>query len=121
MDTGLVILCIAMMGVALQQRSVPLMFASLMCWLGFAAYMQEQWTITNATAPTPIWTSDRMFMWVGIVLAVLNMFFILRFYNIIGRPKPIDVPPEDVFVNEFGQMVDDMHRLRVLRPRRRRD
>lgn len=122
MDTGLVILCIAMMGVALQRKSVALMFASIMCWLGFAAYMSEQWAIAYALDnTTPTWTSDRMFMWVGIMLAIIGVFFVLHFYGIVGRAKPIEVPPEQVFVDEFGQMVDDMNRLRVLRPRRRRD
>ena len=120
MDTGLVILCIAMMGVGLQQRSVPLMFASIMCWLGFAAYMQEQWTATNATAPTAIWTSDRMFMWVGIALAVLSVFFILRFYHLFDHTEVLEVSSEDTFVNEFGDMVDKVNRMRSLRPRRRR-
>lgn len=121
MDTGLVILCIAMMGVALQQRSVPLMFASIMCWLGFAAYMSEQWVAAYALDnTTPAWTSDRMFMWVGIALAVLSVFFILRFYNIIGRLEALEVSPEDTFINEYGEMIDKVDRLRSLRPRRRK-
>jgi hypothetical protein len=119
MDTGLVILCIAIMGVALQQRSVPLMFASLMCWLGFAAYMLEQWNIAyGLDNTTPTWTSDRMFSWVGIALAVLNVFFILRFSSIIGRTEAVEVSPEDTFIDEYGQMVDNMNRLRSLRPRK---
>lgn len=55
MDTGLVILCIALMAIGLQQRNVGLMFVAMMCWIGFAAYMFEQWGIAYAadnTTPT---------------------------------------------------------------------
>ena len=120
MDTGLVVLCIAIMAVALQQRSVGIMFVAMMCWLGFAAYMAEQWGIAYAADnTTPTWTSDRMFMWVGIALSVLCVFFVLKFNNWIGRPKIIEVPPEDVFVDEYSDMMDRIGRFRRLKPRRR--
>lgn len=120
MDTGLVILCIALMAIGLQQRNVGLMFVAMMCWLGFAAYMFEQWGIAYAADnTTPVWTSDRMFAWVGIALAMLSVFLILKFKNWISRPPIVEIPPEDVFVQDYSDMVDRIHKFRRLRPRRR--
>ena len=122
MDTGLVILCVSITAVAIYLKSVAVMFASIMCWLGFAAYMFESWSAAYALDnTTPFWTSDRMFAWVGIALAFIGIFFILRFNNMIGRKEIAEVPPEQEFTDEYGKMVDQMNMYRTLRPRRRRN
>ena len=115
MDIGLVALGIGVMGIALYLKSVPVMFASIMCWIGFAAYMQEAWSAAYAIDnTTPVWTSDRMFMWVGIALALMNVYFILRFNHMIGHVDEPDITPEQEFADEYQKIVDQRDMFRRL-------
>lgn len=59
-----------------------------------------------------------MFAWVGIALAVLCVFLILKFKNWISRPPVIEISPDDALVDEYSQMMERIGKMRRLKPRR---
>ena len=109
MDTGLVIFCVGMTVWAWYTKKTSFWFIALMAWLGFTAYM-------NAKATG--WDYYRMFMWVGIGMAILSVIQAIN-VQLLARRKGPEPEPDEVFLNEYDGMVTKMNRMRSLRPRKR--
>ncbi len=109
---ALVVLCLGMLVFAWHMKKVSLMFMSLMCWMGFTAYM---YTLTSAT-----WDYYRVLAWFGIGMSLLTVYQVITVTLHSRGVLETPVEPNEEFVNEYGKMVDSMNALRVLRPRKHR-
>jgi hypothetical protein len=109
---ALVVLCLGMLIFAWHMKKVSLMFMSLMCWMGFTAYM---YTLTSAT-----WDYYRVLAWFGIGMSLLTVYQVIT-VTLHGRTvSGVSIEPDEEFLNEYGKMVDGINQLRTLRPRKHR-
>lgn len=110
---ALVVLCVSMFVFAWHTRKVSLLFISIMCWLGFTAY---NFGLSDGTMDV-----YRMLAWVGIAMALLLVYQAISVQASNRKALPAEKAPDQAFLDDFDQMVSGVNRLRVLRPRRRRD
>ena len=105
-----VILCMSVMIWGWRIKKVSVLFISLMCWMGFAAYM---YSIGSAS-----WDYYRIFALVGVGMSVLCVFQVINVYKLRPGPEP-ETDAGQAFADDFGKMSDQINAMRMLRPRRR--
>ena len=98
MQLAVVGLCLGMMMFAWYMRRVALLFMSLLCWMGFTAYMYS--------LGTAAWDYYRVFAWVGIGMSAMTVFQIIS-VRVHSGPEP---EPEVDPTVAMWQRQDEMHR-----------
>ena len=106
-----ILLCIALMVWSWHTKKASLMFMSILCWLGFSAYL---YSIGTAS-----FDYYRVFAWVGIGMAVLSVLQAISF-----RAKSTVVPemtPHEKFLDGYDKMTAQVNQFNSFRQRRRRN
>jgi len=103
---AIIVMCVAMMVWAWQKKQVSLLFMSLMCWLGFTAYM---YSLTSAT-----WDYYRIFAWVGIGMVLITVYevIIVQMHN-----KNTMIFDSDPVVEEWQNVAEMQEQVNMMRGR----
>jgi len=112
MDLAVIALCLGMAVLAWYMKKASLMFMSILCWMGFTAYMYSLVTLTA-------FDYHRVFAWVGIGMAVLSVLQAISF-----RAKSTVVPemtPHEKFLDGYDKMTAQVNQFNSFRQRRRRN
>ncbi len=110
---AIVLLCVAIMVWAWQKKQVSLLFISLMCWLGFTAYM---YSIGSAD-----WDYYRIFAWAGIGLVLITVYQVIIVQMNNKNTMIFDPDPNVEHWQDVGEMQRQvgMIRGRGIPPRRK--
>ena len=118
MDLAVIALCLGMAVLAWYMKKASLMFMSILCWMGFAAYMYSLVPlVSNSTALQ--FDYHRVFVWVGIGMAILSVLQAISF-RAVSTVVP-EMTPHEKFLDGYDKMTAQVNQFNSFRQRRRRN